>query len=298
MKDLVLQLLKDLHSEELIKEEKFNELSASIDDKFKEYKTSVLAEAVDTLEEKKVQAIDEALTKMDEEHADKMTKVIETLKEEKEIALNSVDADHAEKLQTVIDKYNTELTEGIESKLSDYLDVYLEEVAPKDLIVAGDKLEKLEAFSESIKQLCNVNEISINEEVKEAFEDANEKLSAKDKEINALMIEKIEMSKKIEKIEATSLLETKCEDLSPKMAAYIKTRFADANAEKIEEEINEAIEAFTTEEAEEREKLREDAKSKVNPKAIITEDIEDETKPKSAMDKYVNRFGKSNTYTH
>ena len=127
-------------------------------------------------------------------------------------------------------------------------------------------------------------------------------MNKKDKEIDSLMLEKVELKKKYKKLEAKIKLDEKTKDMTPDMKAYIETRFDDADSSEIEGQINEAITAFKKKEGNKRRKLVESAKNKSkvkNPKIIKenTNVINEVEKPKETEDKsilsYVNTINKS-----
>jgi hypothetical protein len=262
-----------------------------------------MEESLNSIDEDHIEKLNLVMEKIDNEHTELLEKVVKSIDEKHLGLLNqvieSIDEDHTSKLQMVVEKYEKGLLEEVESKVSDFLDVYIEDKLPEDTIVDKIKLDKYENMMEEIKKAVMLSDIAMNEELKEAFLDGKEMLEDKDKEINQLMIEKIEINKKLKTIEAKHLLEDRCKNMTPKLAAYIETRFKDADKEEIEEQFEEAIKAFNEDEQLIREELQQQVHSTVNPKKVITEGaVDDRTSDKDPlMEQYLNRYKNSYRYS-
>jgi hypothetical protein len=303
MKDLFKKLLDDLSSKDVLSEERQEELNILFDTKLKDYKEKIYAEALDAVDADHITGLEKVIDKIDAEHTDLLEQVLEKVDADHTDLLNqvleSIDTNHTEQLKKVVAKYENELTEDIESKVSDFLDVYIEDKFPDNDMSKMIRLEKLEEMFKEIKNIAVISEISMDEEIKEAITDAKEIIESKDEEINQLMIDKININKKLKSIEAAKLLEDKCKNINPKMRAYIETRFKDADVDEIEDKFEEAIAAFNEDETLLREDLKSKTTSNVNPKTILTEGVvDDKTKngQPSMMDQYINRYVRSNKY--
>jgi hypothetical protein len=304
MKDLFKKLLDDLSSKDVLNEERKEELNILFESKLKEYKEKIYEEAVDAVDADHIKQLEKVMRKVDKDHVDLLEKVLEKVDEDHtallDKALKVIDEDHTEKVKLVANKYEKDLSEEIESKVSDFLDVYLEDKLPEDKVVDSIRLEKLEEMASEIKKLVVVSEISMDEEIKEAIVDAKEIIESKDEEINQLMLDKIEVNKKLKKIEAEKLLEDKCKNINPKMRAYLETRFKDADTLEIEDKFEEAVKAFTEDETLLREELKGSTSSNVNPRTVLTEGVVDDKTGgnSSLMNQYISRFKRSHKYNH
>jgi hypothetical protein len=306
MKDLFKKLLNDLSSKDVISEERKDELNILFETKIKEYKEKIFEDALESVDEKHIALLDKVVSKIDEDHTESLDKVLSKIDEDHtellEGVLSKIDEDHTVGLKMVVEKYENGMQEELEGKVSDFLDVYIEDKLPEGKIVDTVRLEKLEEMFNEIKQIALISEISMDEEIKEAVQDAKTIIEDKDAEINTLMFDKIELSKKLKRNEASNLLEDKCKNINPKMRAYIETRFKDADVDEIEDKFEEAIEAFEEDETLLREELKDQATSNVNPKKILTEGVaDDKTKNSNTsdmMNHYIDRFKRSNKYNH
>lgn len=261
--------------------------------------------------------IKQLFEEVDEDHANKLEAVIEAIDEDHSGKLKQVveaiDADHAGKLDKIVKIYETKQSpDKIVEAVSDFMETYLEEVMPKATMINEARLNRLEKMYGTMKQLLVVNDEYVSTEVKEAVEDANSQISSKDKEIDKLMLEKVELKKKIGEIEADKMLTEKCTGFPPKVQAYLKARFKDASTSEMNEKaITEAVEAFKSEEDAQRKKIlteSSDAKAKAKVKSpLIVEDTEhkvkaalkkeQEQKPEDDMSAYVGVLTKkSNTW--
>lgn len=293
---------------------KFQESIDKIDEDHRA-KLQALLEKIDDEHTKKLQDVVEAI---DEDHGKKLQEIIEKVKNDidedhgakLEEILEKIDEEHAEKLQAVIDKIDEDHTEKLKAiikayqdrddakiteQISDYLDLYLEEVKPEKEMADVAKIKRLEKMFEAFKEILVINDDKIQEEIKEAVLDGAAIIEEKDKEINRLMLEKVELNKKLKLDEAQKVLEEKIKECSPKLKAYLETTFKNADKETIEEKFDEAVQAFETEESDRRQQLAEDAKegNKVQPKTVVTENLSEVRSAPTMMDMYANIIKKS-----
>lgn len=299
LSEAVQQELCDLmdSKEKEIKEESYskalNLVSKKLEDKDSEH-GKALSEAIENLkaqhakelqelDESHAAALDKLFSAVDSSHAEKLEEVVEAIDTDHAAKLEkvaaSIDTDHTSKLEKLQSLYESkQISEKLVDGISDYLDVYLEKVMPQAQLVNEAKLERLENFYSSVREMALVNDEYVQTEIKEAILDAKNQIDAKDAEIDNMMLEKVELSKKLKTHEATMLLEDKCKDRSPKAVAYLKTFFCESTKEEIEEKFDEALAAFDKDEAKARHKLLEEAESKQKvhaPATLIREQKEE-----------------------
>ena len=323
IKELFEQLVSQVDPDnELISESKRNELIQSFEDKISEVKTKAFEDSVETIDEDHSQKLQEVITIMesmdtnhaskleeivesiDDDHTSKLGKLIESIDDDHSVkfkhTLEVIDEEHATKMQEVMDKVDEEHTsklqeviklyedkenKSITEDVSEYLDTYLEDVKPKSGLVNEARLNKLETTFEDLRKVLMVNDEYVQTEVSEAILDAHNIIEEKEKEINRLMLERVETNKnvkmieessqqKVEKLEAGVILESKMKGCSPKLQAYLELCFESAGKEEIEEKFNEAVEAFKTTEKEKREAIIESRKE--DNKGIIPETVKTE----------------------
>jgi len=306
------EILEKLDPEKtILTDETREELVTMLEKKMTVIREEAYVKATEKANEKIKQLDEDHASRMEtlvENVKNKYEDKIVTLKEGQDIKINEIDEDHCQKVQTLVDKMDENFTakfkhaiklidedhtskldklakmfkeQHVTDKMADivdgFLNTYLEDVTPKTEQADKAKLNRLEQFYDSLTELVMVNSDYIQTEIKEAVIDAKAQLDAKDKEINELMLEKIELKKSVDTSEATRLLDEKSKDLSPAIRAYVNTRFENSTCEEIEEKFQEAIKAFKKEEANKRVVLVKEAESKkkiVNPKVINEETID------------------------
>lgn len=298
MKELFEKLLNDLIEQKLITEDKKSEYLEIFETKMREIKEKALEDASEIIDEDHTEKLRNLMEKVDENHTELLEKVLDHIDTKhtdmfKE-SVDKIDEDHTKKMQKVYDLMMDHKAEDLVEKVSDYLDTYLETIQPEEVIIKEEKLNRLEKSFEEMKKLVMINDDYIQDEVKEGIIDARNQMDEKDKEINRLMLEKVEMNKKLKKIESAQFLKDKVKDLSPRLRAYLETCFKDATQDYIEEKFDEAVKVFEEEESSNRELLSETVKSEVKPQVVVTEETEDETQENDGiMESYVGMINKS-----
>lgn len=308
MKQLFEQLLNSLKEQKVISEAKSTDLLKSFEEQLSVFKESIYDDAMNAVDDEHATEAEETFEKMDASYADKLKELVElidaTHKHQMEELLAMVDTFVTDKLQDVKDGYEEKISDieekkvgELEESISKYLDTYLEEVSPKAKLVSESKLEKLESTINELKKILFINEDYIKDEVKEAILEAKSIIDAKDKEVNKLMLEKVQIKSELNKIEAKQLLESKISKCSPKLSAFLTTFFKDAKKEDIEGRFDEAVKAFKADETVTREKLISESKATVNPKVVKIEDAKDDktaiTQPKTIMESYATIINKN-----
>ena len=306
--------------EKTIKEQAYEKALTVVNEKIKaldEDHSGKLQTIVEKLKEKNRKSLEaqdadharklnEIVKRLDHDHTVKVRRLVEAIDEDHsnklKTVVESIDADHSKKLSRIVEHFKTPVADKkLVDGISDYLDVYLEKTLPKKKLVNEARLNKLEKFYRSIREMAMVNDKFVQTEIREAIEDASGQLSRKDAEIDRLMMEKAELTNRMKSIEARNLLSEKCQNLPPSLAAFLQTRFEGSTKEEIEGKFNEAVEAFKKEEKIKRNKIVENSadKAKVKNPVTITEGTDLSTKKEEIpfatdMAGYVNVLKKSN----
>ena len=335
IKQLFEQLLDQVDPDKTITEEKKSDLIQMFEGKISEVKEKAFEDALETIDEdhaEKLQRVVTMMESMDEDHATKLEQIIESIDTDhtakleqvieaidedhtskmKEIiegidqshadkleqVLEQVDKDHTAKLEQVIEMYENKQNEDITDQISDYLDMYLESVKPEEAMIKEARLNKLEQTFEQLREVLVVNDEKVQSEVTEAILDAHQIIEEKDKEINRLMLEKVEMNQaiklneakideRVQALEAQHLLEEKMNGSSPKLRNYLELCFDGATKEEIEEKFDEAVMAFKTTEEEKRQAIIESHQDRdddrVIPESIKTEERFEDISSESQM---------------
>lgn len=291
MYDEVLKSVDEAHTNKINEAAKL--LTESFEKKLDDYDAecaSNLKLVVESLNAKNAKLLEEATDKLDAEAADKL-----------KLFAEAVDKDHAIKLEQAVEaatKYAKEtnvmkIDESFTKKMSQYLDTYLDTLVPKTVLINEARLAALSKFYDSVRKACFINDDFVQSEVKEALLDAKSIMESKDKDINSLMLEKVQLVQECKNKEAEILLREKTKSMSPKQKAFVLSMCKDKSPELIEESVNEATKAYEKEETEIRKKLREETTSQINPvkqqkEGIVTESIKEESPDKQLIDYYAS----------
>jgi hypothetical protein len=269
-------------------------------------KLKAILEKIDTEHTEKLQTV---LEHIDTDHHAKLETLVEAIDEDHanklQLTLDAIDSDHTVKLEEVVEFYENKFEGNIVEKVSDYLDTFLEEVAPEASAVDSIKLQRLEETVTQMKKLLVVSDDFVQTEISEAIIEAKETMDEKDAQINALLAEKIQLSKQIKKNEATELLESKTSGMNPAKAAFIAKFFEGSNVEEISEKLDEAVQAFEEDQEATRQELLEQAEAKTtvankakvqsakSEEELITESRQRDGNGNDPMAGYVARIKKS-----
>lgn len=285
-KDILKEQFKDLVTEETLTtvyeafETAVNEKALTKAEQITEEK---LKEQNENIQEKINLEVEAALIKVDEEHTEKLKQLIEaidtdhTAKLEKlveaidadhttklEAVLTKVDESHTGMLQEIINKYEHTLNEEanafrtkIVDEVSNYLDLYLEKIVPKDQI--SEAVENIQARKtlDRIREIVAVDENYIDNEVKEALIDGKNTINSLKKELNEAVSINTELNHKLNEVESTLLLEQKTKDLPVTTRKYVTKLLADKSPEYIQENFQYVVEMHEREISEKVENVKE-----------------------------------------
>lgn len=178
-----------------------------------------LEESVSSQRQKAIRMAKEATEKkMEKEYKEVFESIMKHTQEHFEIA---------SKVQDKITQLNE--SKKLSSKVTNYLDLYLESVCPKKDIVDYAKMKKLEQINESLRDVLLANDDAVIEKkakLEESFKKEKGKLETEVAKMQVKLNESMEKSqqlkKKLDKYKALALLESKTKDLPTFEAARVK----------------------------------------------------------------------------
>lgn len=204
------------------------------DEILKESREEIFEEAVTATEAKTKEKIDAAVEQLDEEH----TKMLES------IVAELIELRQREVQQITEEFEETQLDEELVDVTSNFLDTYIEESVAQKTFDAN-KLERLEKIFGEAREIFMVSDDYIQSEVSVAMEEAKQEIDRLKKDNNDLLIEKVELNKKVKQNEAVTLLESNIEHLTEKEKVFVRNYFKKLGVDEISvEQINEAVEAY------------------------------------------------------
>ena len=230
-----------------------------------------LEESVSSQRQKAIRMAKEATEKkMEKEYKEVFESIMKHTQEHFEIA---------SKVQDKITQLNE--SKKLSSKVTNYLDLYLESVCPKKDIVDYAKMKKLEQINESLRDVLLANDDAVIEkkvQLEESFKKEKGKLETEVAKMQVKLNESMEKSqqlkKKLDEYKALALLESKTKDLPTFEAARVKKQLAKASAPEIEKKFNKVLESVQAA-AKEVEEAEETTLESEVQKIVDSEDIEE-----------------------
>lgn len=239
-------------------------------------KLNMVTEAID---KKYKKLLTESINSIDKDNTAKLQEVADTLKKNKELAVESVKKEYQTKLDTAKAELNSERerkTKVLAESVEKYINYALEQYLPKKQLISEAKYTSALKTLDKVTDLLKVNKI-IQESKDGIFADYEAKLNQAKEQQNKLITEKIELRAQLNKKEAQLLLEQKTQSCTPSEARFLRTYFKDASSPQIiEESIEAAHTAWKKLQSERRQVLQESIDKKVNkvPSKIVTESKE------------------------
>jgi len=242
------------------------DLISSLNLNITEEDATQIAEAFDTAVNAKATEqvqlqVESALKTQDEEHAEKLNKVLEAVDKDHakkaEHLIQTLNENHAEKLKLIIKRYNKLISEKANSfskkmvnEVSSFLDLYIERAIPQAQLdeavkntLAVNKLHKLREFLSIGDDLLAENNKKVLAEGRKQLEELNSKLNEQHK--NTLLIEE-----KLRKSESSLLLEQKTKGMAIGKKSFVVKLLEDKETDYIEENFEFVVEMFERDEVE------------------------------------------------
>ena len=223
---------------------------------------TIVSEKVETQVTERVSLqVESALKEQDESHATQLTKILEAVDSDHSNKLKKfvakLDEDHTAKLSGVIAKYEgllskeaKELTESLQMDISNFLDLTIDELLPKDMLSeavantkAADKLAK-------IQELVSVDEAFIDQHVREALKDGKDQIDILRKDLNEVLKENVKLGAEKSKLGSELVLERKTASLPTEKRLFVEQTFKGKSASYIEGNLDYALQMFERRETE------------------------------------------------
>jgi len=260
--------------------------------------------------------VQNSLQKIDEDHGNKLTKILAKIDEDHTEKLNSVviaiNENHGEKLKNIVKHYETLLKEEalkfkdqMVSEVSNFMELYIDKTIPKDQIAEAANNIKYKKQLDKVKQLLVVDDEYVTESVAKAVGNGKQIIEDLRKQVNEALKDNIKLNQDLKKSNAALILEKKTVGLSDNKKNYVVRLLSDKTSQEIESNFNYVVEMFERDETDERIKESAEIKPKSNnadtPKSVITEEVVDSSNTKSdeevgvsgylaEMSKFDNKF--------
>jgi hypothetical protein len=255
-----------------------------------------------------------ALELQDQEYSDKLVQVLEAIDRDKTRKLvkvvEAIDRNNALKLKKVIRKYNNALhgdartfKESVVKHISDYLEVYLEELIPQQSINEAVKNKKAYSVLAGLRNQLSIGSSLLDESVRTAVIDGKQQIDALQERLDEKNKQIENLTEHYRVVAANLLLEQKSAGLPTKKKEYLKKVLGTRSPEFINENFEYTLKLYDKKENEQLQNLREEAMEtrKVKVKSpsiddlIINEQINrvPQARPqRAATDGYLEQLGK------
>lgn len=256
--------------------------------------------------------VEKALIEQDEDYSSKLTELLETIDSDHstklEKVVEAIDNNHAQKLATVVKHYTSQLNEEADqfktdmiTKVSDYLELYLEEQVPAAEIAEAVKNKKAQSLLEQLRTTLGVDFALSQETIKEAIVDGKKQITEATETSDQVTTENKELKESLAAAKAALLLERKTADLPEAKKNYITKVLGNKSPDFISENFEYTLKMFDKSEEERLEELQEEAKEETvqvdRPTAqeVIQESSEEgsEFSGHPILNEYMNELNKS-----
>ena len=239
---------------------------------------TAIAEAFETAVNEKVEnrtklEVESAVSKIDEDHASKLKKLLEAIDTDHTSKLGKVveaiTENHTEKLKQIASYYRKALNEKAEhfsekviSELSNYLDLYLEKMLPQNQLTEAVNNTYARKKLDAIRNLVGMDAEYINESVKETISSGKKKIDELTEKLNESYKENETLLEKIKKAETSIFLGEKTKGMPSAKKDFVFKLLNDKNSSYVQENFNYVVEMFERSEEDATTELVKEAKQK------------------------------------
>lgn len=254
-----------------------------------------------------------ALELQDQEYSEKLIQVLEAIDRDKTGKLikvvEAIDRNNARKLTKVVRKYQRALhgdarafKESVIKHISDYLELYVEEMIPQTAINEAVKNKKAYTVLAGLRNQLSIGSSLLDESVRTAVIDGKQQIEALQEELNKKNQQMEQLVEQYRGVAANLLLEQKSAGLPAKKKEYLKKVLGSRSPEFINENFDYTLKLYEKKEREQLETLKEEAMEnrKVKVKAPSINELINEQKvqnvpqrqERSAANVYIEQLNK------
>ena len=282
VKDTLKQAAGDLLSEETLNaiEQTFNE---QVDTKVEELVSLQVEKALVEQDEDHATKLESLLEAIDTDHTKKLNKVVQAINE-----------NHTEKLKNIVKKYSGDVVEeagefkqDLVDRISNYLDLYIENTIPADDIAQAVKNKQAEKQLHEMRKFLAVNAALSNDSIKDAIVDGKKQIQESKQQADNLVTENDQLKEELNKIKVAQLIESKTTGLPVVKKKYIERVLGNKSYDFIEENFDYTLKLFEKTEEEKITQAKTQAERDVSrvrvdrPKTIVQESVPAESKDSS-----------------
>jgi len=251
--------------------------------------------------------VEKALLEQDEAHAAKLTELLEAVDSDHtkklEKLVEAIDHDHGQKLRAIVLRHRAVLEEeagtfkeDLVTTVSKYLDVYLEQTFPQDMLEEAVQNKKAVAFLGELRKVFAVDSALANESIKNAVMDGKNRLDESSESITKLQKEKDELAAELDKLKAQYVLESKSAGLPEDQRAYVNNLLKDKDSQFITENFDYTLSMFDKTEEQRLEEMKKEAivestATQVD-RPVVEESVEEKKSDDPLFNTYMGELGK------
>lgn len=259
--------------EGLLSEDTLNEIEAAFN--------SAVAEKADL-------QVEAALTKQDEEHADKVQHLLEAIDDDHtkklERIVEAITVNHTQKLKQVVSKFQGTLNEeagdfksSMVGSVSNYLDLYLDKTFPADMLEEAVTNKRAKSILDEVRNMLSVDMALATESIREAVVDGKNQINEASVKLDQVVTENSELKGELDGLKAEKVLNELSANLPDYKKKYVQKVLGDKNAQFIAENFDYTLELFDKESKKEEEVLKEEATAtakSADAEPIVEEPVE------------------------
>lgn len=236
-----------------------------------------------------------ALELQDQEYSEKLVQVLEAIDRDKTKKLikvvEAIDRNNVRKLTKVVRKYQRALhgdartfKESVIKHISDYLELYVEEMIPQTAINEAVKNKKAYTVLAGLRNQLSIGSSLLDESVRTAVIDGKQQIEALQEELNKKNQQMEQLVEQYRGVAANLLLEQKSAGLPSKKKEYLKKVLGSRSPEFINENFDYTLKLYEKKEREQLETLKEEAMEtrRVKVKAPSINELINEQKVQNA----------------
>lgn len=254
---LLKEQFKDLLTEESLKtiQEAFN----SAVTKKTEEQTELALKAIDEDHSTKLKQLVESI---DEDHTQKMKNLVEAIDKDHALKLDkiveAIDRKATAKIKQLAEVYKKkflkiqesnkasaeEFKKQLQEQLSNYLELYIDELIPKNQIQEAVQNIQARKQLDKIRGIVGISEEFVDGEIKSALKDGAQTIKSLKEQVQTLQSERTLLAEKVTKMETAQLLNEKTGNMPKAKKAFVEKLFEGKTPEYVKENFQYAVQLF------------------------------------------------------
>lgn len=230
--------------------------------------------------------VEKALVEQDEDHATKVHQLLEAIDNDHtnklERLVEAIDSDRSGKLKNIIMKYETIIGEEANgfkkdmiSKVSDYLNIYLENAVPVESIKEAAQNKKSDKLLREMRKMLGVNMAVAQKSIRRAIVDGKDQIDESTAKLNEVIKENADLKKGLSVANAKLLLSSKTAEMSEDKKKHLYKIMNDKSPQFIAENFDYTSKLFDKSEEERLEDLTQQA-TRATANSVIDRPQEEE----------------------